>query len=521
MKFINKSSTGEFQLVDAISSFTGIANQVVGTNSSGLIDPSIIPLPENAAAVKAVRNSNLTLTGSWADITFDTTAIETDDTILNHDNSVRDNFITVEGGLYLFLFQARSEGESEVRLVKNGGTVVSGTFNEVDVPTDIIPIGFMTLDIASDGDTYTIQAQENGGGTNTLLNPASIQIIKLDGLKGPAGSDGAAGEAGPAGFGIFGVSVTNANATQSSSSNLTVTSGGTGIYNYSFINNANAADYAVVPSHVDNASVNAVEFQIQNKTTSGFTLRVNTQDDGGGSGSNTNAAHDVAVISTSQGLGDVSILDLTDVSGTPANGQPLIYKSSSQSFEPDNSLVIDNDGTITVGNQSNYEAKITSNNDLLTLKFLSDRLAEAYVETNGTSDNAINYNQTTATKVAFSGTSFTNSSLILFSSTNNSFDTSFTGQVEVKCLLNVVSNGTRNHITPQIVRDSGGTLTIKTVRATYIRSTTGHNNDSLLGSQFFDCQPGDRFFIRTIRQGLNTTATNLNDISNFTIRRIG
>ena len=146
---------------------------------------------------------------------------------------------------------------------------------------------------------------------------------------------------------------------------------------------------------------------------------------------------------------------------------------------------------------------------------------EGYVETNNGTDNAINYNQTVPTKIQFSGTNYSNNPDLVWNAANNSWDVNFTGQVKVQCMLNTTSAGVRNHISPQIARDRGGTITSKFARATYLRNTTGHNRDSMIGQHYFDCQPGDQFFIRAIRDGNNASATNLYNFSNFSIKQIG
>ena len=144
---------------------------------------------------------------------------------------------------------------------------------------------------------------------------------------------------------------------------------------------------------------------------------------------------------------------------------------------------------------------------------------EAVVITNGGSDNTINYNNATSTKVVFSGVAFTNSTDFTWNAGNNSWDASFTGAVKITINLLTISAGTRNHIMGRIVRDRGGGLTIFEVHSTYIRNSGGHDKDEIVGQAFFDVQPGDQFYVDTIRDGGNTTTTNLVHISNFNIRR--
>ena len=194
------------------SSSLNFKNVTVNNDSTSEIEITI-PSGEavDVAIVQVLRTTTLTLTTSWADITFDTTAIEIDDSILKHDTTNKDRILILEDGTY------EIEMNSNVRTT---GTTTE-VYHRIRVNDSVvIPSSQFTVDLYQDEThemsrtaVYEFQAndfislqmyKENTAGVSTLQVNASIVIKSLKGIKGIDGIDGTnglPGEPGPPGTG--------------------------------------------------------------------------------------------------------------------------------------------------------------------------------------------------------------------------------------------------------------------------------------------------------------------------------
>lgn len=139
----------------------------------------------------------------FADVTFNTTDIENDPAVLEHDNTNTDRILVKEDGLYLvsygvtFLDQGGSGsyplfgGQFRV----NDSTIVVGSvaatglidFNAtVNMYNSLSKSAVVSL---VDGDFLTFQLQADVAGFSTLQN-ASVIVMKLEGIEGPEGPAG-------------------------------------------------------------------------------------------------------------------------------------------------------------------------------------------------------------------------------------------------------------------------------------------------------------------------------------------
>ena len=308
--------------------------------------------------------------GAFNSVSFDIADVESNTSVLEQDNNNPSRILIKETGIYFITYDLHSDGNGTnktFRILLNGSNVLEGSQSVRNDSTDTnkssVGVALFTNFVA--GDFVELQTQANG--PNAVLDPPTVfGVVRLKGSKGDrgdSGSDGASGqdgEPGPAGYGIFAWSETQADTNQLESNNLTVVANGTGIYDYSFTNQAPSANYNVFVQPVYNGTfLNTVEVEVYNKATTGFTIRLNQQDDGGAVGTNLNFRHSVSVLGVGGGLPSGSVL-----------------KGSA----PDNEFVFFNGSTLNSNNSISYDTTINNIN----------------IESQNTGASALNINTSTA-----------------------------------------------------------------------------------------------------------------------------
>lgn len=207
------------------------------TTLSGSIDDDIANLETgNLPACFLRRTTTLTFPTSWGNVTFNTTEVETDDAVLEHNSTNTERIDIKENGLYLIRFQFDVErsatGYSYGRVVKNGTTVINGSETTLDSYVNethtLISSCLATL---QKNDYITVQVYEGSTGSSTSVGDGVFAAVGLKGLRGEKGDDGADGADGAPGSGstvhinqdasrkVTGASVLNF------TGNVTVTSG--------------------------------------------------------------------------------------------------------------------------------------------------------------------------------------------------------------------------------------------------------------------------------------------------------
>lgn len=155
-----------------------------------------IPLP----LVQARRTTEYSVpNGSWGDISFDTTDIENDDTIIEHDNTNRDRILIKENGYYMIGFHGDIDDEGMIRVRKNDTDVLPGSERDygahddsVDLEGPLANIFFASLNV---GDFLTVQIQAASTAEILRVNPI-FTVVKMQGPKGDKGDKGDIGDKG-------------------------------------------------------------------------------------------------------------------------------------------------------------------------------------------------------------------------------------------------------------------------------------------------------------------------------------
>lgn len=146
------------------------------------------------AAVQARRTTDFTMAAlnTWYDITLDSTDVETDATVLEHDNTNTDQIDVKEDGTYRITYQinandggATHQLDSRVRVndttVLNGSLLLNRNYQNEYGPTTA-----SFLAVLSTGDYITLQSQRTTA--NTIINETTMTIVKLEGVAGSSGS---------------------------------------------------------------------------------------------------------------------------------------------------------------------------------------------------------------------------------------------------------------------------------------------------------------------------------------------
>lgn len=147
---------------------------------------------DTLAAVQARRTTTLTMPTSWTDLSFDTTDVETDDGVIEHDDSNRDRIQIKEAGLYLIDYHiaasATAEQTMDGRVRINDTTVVPGSEDPSYIYTgERNPALKMPIVNLAAGDYLTVQVEAGGSGV-TVQADSTFSVIRLEGLQGPPGS---------------------------------------------------------------------------------------------------------------------------------------------------------------------------------------------------------------------------------------------------------------------------------------------------------------------------------------------
>jgi hypothetical protein len=163
--------------------------------------------------VKARRTTTYNLTTSWVDITLDTTDIENDTSVVQHNDTNTDRIDLKEAGLYEVYYQciieepftAQSTVLAEARVRVNDSTVVTGSESQSTVfEDDSIPgndfeghITGRAMYVASANDYVTLQlqyTQQGGTGDAQVIAGLTVEVKRLSGQKGDTGAAGADGD---------------------------------------------------------------------------------------------------------------------------------------------------------------------------------------------------------------------------------------------------------------------------------------------------------------------------------------
>ena len=178
--------------------FTG--SGVVVTDEGGGQAKIDIPGGGSTAALQIRKSAaDTSLTTSFADVDFDVTDVETDDTMLKHNDTLTDRIEIKSDGDYQFSIagSAQLSGSSERRIFwqfrKNDTTVIPGSDKDLEVEMDVSStIAGVFIVALLDGDFVSLQIKSATSSDPDLDANLTVTAIKLGG-SGPEGPQGATG----------------------------------------------------------------------------------------------------------------------------------------------------------------------------------------------------------------------------------------------------------------------------------------------------------------------------------------
>jgi len=156
----------------------------------------VINSPVDLPSLQIRRTTSYSTPNDFTDVTFDAKDIESDDTVIEHDDVNSDRVLVKETGLYLigysFVSSATSAGTLEIRVRKNDTTVLSGgdIFESNVTTAEPYDAGSRTfISSLTSGDFLSLQAHETVG--EQVIEPnLTFFVIRLKGVKGDQGATG-------------------------------------------------------------------------------------------------------------------------------------------------------------------------------------------------------------------------------------------------------------------------------------------------------------------------------------------
>jgi hypothetical protein len=192
-------------ITDEILSEGGITGTTLYGDGFNITNLNIPYITGNTATVQARRTTAYTLTGSYTNITFNSTDVENNPSIISHDNTNTDRIYIYESGLYELHYhcdvaQGTTTNDYDFKLVLNNLTDINGSaISGKNSSTDKTIASVNTVYSATSGDYITLQARFPAA-TGGLVNNTVFSVKQLKGLKGDTG---ATGPQGPQGIGLF------------------------------------------------------------------------------------------------------------------------------------------------------------------------------------------------------------------------------------------------------------------------------------------------------------------------------
>jgi len=182
--------------IDKVIGATGnvgvfVANGNLEDSGSTIDDITAQKGPLKSVQVRQSTAVN-SISQSWTDFNWDSTDIENDNTVIEHDTINTDRIFVFEDGLYFVTYQFEIDDEGSGRVRINDTTVIDGSLATGDASAVWIPVVKSFLVNLTAGDFITLQTI--GLAINQDINAgANMIVVKWDGLKGDKGDSSSGG----------------------------------------------------------------------------------------------------------------------------------------------------------------------------------------------------------------------------------------------------------------------------------------------------------------------------------------
>ena len=144
-------------------------------------------------STQARRTTSLSIGTSFADVTFDTTDIETDSSKVDHNNGGADRILIQEDGTYLVSYNTVVSLSSilllgasmDIRVRINDSSVIDGSASAASIPLNVgtfsQSLNRSVMVELNSGDYLTVQ-MSRGGNSATLQSDALFSVQRIGGL---------------------------------------------------------------------------------------------------------------------------------------------------------------------------------------------------------------------------------------------------------------------------------------------------------------------------------------------------
>jgi hypothetical protein len=147
------------------------------------------------ASVVVGNSTSTAMPTSWANITWNTTHLENDTSVIEHDNTNIDRIQIKETGLYFLQFSASFDADSgeeqiDLRVLIDDTTVIPGSLRTASEDDEINDLSNAITAELTAGTYLTLQHQASGTG-NVLHSTTTFAVTRArgaTGAQGPAGS---------------------------------------------------------------------------------------------------------------------------------------------------------------------------------------------------------------------------------------------------------------------------------------------------------------------------------------------
>jgi len=181
-----------------VSNTVPIDGQVLTFDSvNGWQPETITNVFGDLSSVTISNSSNVAIPLSFTNLTWDTTHVENNTAIIEHDNVNTHRILIKETGLYLIAFSLSFDADAgeetiSARLVIDDTNVVPGSLRVTSEDDEINDLSNTFTAELTAGTYITIQHQASGNG-NVLHNSSSFSVTRASGIKGDPGSPGLPG----------------------------------------------------------------------------------------------------------------------------------------------------------------------------------------------------------------------------------------------------------------------------------------------------------------------------------------
>jgi hypothetical protein len=344
--WVNNLTEDVFVLIDSTAG-SALWQSILSSSSGG----------QELAATQVRRTTDFAMAAltTWYDIPFDSTDVENDPAVIEHNNVNTERVDIKSDGLYQISYHLNANdggGTHEIRsrVMRNSLTELEGSsLVGRNYQNEYSPTVTTFFAVLSDGDYITLQAQR--ATANTIINETMLNIVKLDGVKGDKGDKGDPGDPGTASFEDIYTNDTDKTLSVSDTLGFSIVNSSTGNIT---ISNQSTGKFVIQGDIRLDDLIDCYR----------LTTDVNGNVTCGGSSSSSSNLQHVASYDTDEALQSVgaTIVTLGTVSITPATNTADVYVTGFAEVRTNNNT--DQSFNLSIRNTNNCTGSVVGNADV-------------------------------------------------------------------------------------------------------------------------------------------------------------